>query len=74
MQSTEDIQRKLTNARSLQCMTEGMALYEAKHYSAALVHFRKALLFDPANADAARYAEYAAKLDETLYDRFSKLE
>jgi hypothetical protein len=55
-------------------MTEGMALYEAKHYSAALVHFRKALLFDPANADAARYAEYAAKLDETLYDRFSKLE
>lgn len=69
-----EVQTKLAGARSIQSMGEGLKLYRDKQYSQAAVHFRKALHFDPSNSEAAKYIGYAEKLDESLINRFSKLE
>lgn len=76
LRSDPAIDEMLAKAHSLVAMKEGMALYEEKSYSEALVYFRKAVLFDPTNVVAERYIDYAGNLkhDDTLFDRFSKLE
>ena len=76
LRSSPELQKRLANARARQAFDEGLALYEAKKYSQAAFQFRKVLNIDPDNAEAQKYIEYAESLrqDDTLFDRFSKLE
>lgn len=76
IQPTTEVQARLTKARATQALDAGLALYEAKKFSQAVFQFRKALSLDPDNAEAQKHIEYAESFrqDDTLFDRFSKLE
>lgn len=76
IQPTPEVHARLTKARAAQALDAGLALYEAKKFSQAVFQFRKALSLDPGNAEAQKHIEYAEGLrqDDTLFDRFSKLE
>lgn len=73
---TPDVYERLSAARAKQAFDEGLVLYEAQRYSEAVFQFKKVLKLDPENAEARKYMEYGESLrrDDSLFDRFSKLE
>lgn len=73
---TSEVRDRIAKARAESAFREGVALYDAKKYPQAAFQFRKVLSVEPENAEARKYLEYAESLrqDETIFDRFSKLE
>jgi tetratricopeptide (TPR) repeat protein len=76
IRSSAEINEMLTKARARTAFDEGLALYEAQKYSQAAFLLRKALSLDPSNEEAAKYLEYSESFrqDDSIFDRFSKLE
>ena len=66
----------LRSARAGEAMALGNKLYQDRQYAAALFQFKKALRFDPENADARQKLAYAQNFlqDTQINERFTRLE
>ena len=71
-----ELSEKVRQARVVEAMALGNALYQDQQYAAALFQYKKALRLDPENGEALQKLRYAQNFlqDTQLSDRFSRLE